>query len=144
MLLVLKNTNATFFSGRRKYYNNLNILITFITIDNLVRVDPVHSFKVPGSTLRLSCILLLSAFHPEMPVKMLRVCDHVGWWVPQATVLALEGRRVVQHIDEGRLTPEDNNQRFVDHIYHSVQNRIYLKCVVIKLNFTKINVLLAQ
>jgi hypothetical protein len=49
-----------------------------------------------------------------MPVKMLRVSDHVGGRVPQATVLALKGRRVVQHIDESRLTPGD--KRFLHYI----------------------------
>ena len=91
-------------------------MITFLAIDNLVRIDPVHSFEVPGSTLSLSRVLLLSPFHPEMPVKMLRVGDHVGGGVPQATVLALKGGRIVQHIDEGRLTPEDEREMFVDYI----------------------------
>ena len=76
--------------------------LTFGPFVNLVRVDPVLALEVPHPALGFPGVLLLPPLHPEVPVQMLRVGDHVGGRVPKAAVLALQCRRVEKNVDDCR------------------------------------------
>ena len=77
-------------------------LLTFGPFVNLVRVDPVLALEVPHPALGFPGVLLLPSLHPEVPVQMLRVGDHVGGRVPEAAVLALQCSRVEKNVDDCR------------------------------------------